>query len=1030
MFQPTGNNLITITSSANIQGGSGGASLNRSGDGGSGLVVRDGTGDNIFNIAGSISGGSAVDGFSTHPANGGNGIAIVDMAGHTTLNISSSVTAGAAASGTPGSGGAGITGSNLTVNLDGSAGAAGIYGGGGGSASGGNGSGPAGAGVIGADLAIALTGAAQIAGGSNGASGQAFAISFTGGTNSLTLNATPDAAPSLSGGISHAGASDTLVLGGSGAASLDTGLINGFGTFVKSGSATWTLTGLPIFSVGSWTINGGALSISSNVLGAGSPLILDGGTLETTATFVLSEQLDMQGAGTLSPASGTSLIIAAELSGTGSLTKTGEGSLILSAESDSYGGAVTVTAGTLVLNGIGNLPGAPSWTLNGGNLDLSQRVGATALQQLSGNSAPSDVSLGSNALTLAQTTNATYAGTFSGTGDLTKTGAGTLVLTGDSTLSGTTTIMEGTLQLGDGGTTGSLAGAIVNNAILAINRSDDVTLTNVISGTGVLQLEGGGTVTFGSAYGGSITALGSGIQLSGNTLSSASVALGNGAVLSGNGAVGNLTVLAAGIVAPGNSPGTLTVNGPVAFNGGSVYRVDATPTGAHDLITATGTVTLSAGSAVQVVAAPGSYAANTTYTILTSADTVSGTFSGVTSNYAFLTPSLSYDAQNVYLTLTYTGTQFASLAQTANHASVAGTVQGLGFGNEVFDALLLLPQGAVTGALDALSGEAYASVSTVIQQQSIYVREAVGDRLRQALTAPGVSPLAYGAGPQTAALGEGLTPTLWMQGYGGWGDTSSDGNAASISNSIGGFLMGADIELAPNVRAGLFGGFSQSWFDVDDRNASGSMDSYDIGVYAGAQFGAIALRGGAAYAWNDVSVSRTVSFPGLWQALEADYTTGTTQIFGEVGYDMAIGAYAFEPFASLAYVHVSGADFTESGGSAALSVSTDSMETLYSTLGLRIATTLEVGGRTLTPHATLGWQHAFGDITPAATLQFASGSTPFTAAGVPIAEDSLLLEAGLRYALSDTAQLGASYSGQFAGDATQNAFTVQFSMRF
>ena len=128
-------------------------------------------------------------------------------------------------------------------------------------------------------------------------------------------------------------------------------------------------------------------------------------------------------------------------------------------------------------------------------------------------------------------------------------------------------------------------------------------------------------------------------------------------------------------------------------------------------------------------------------------------------------------------------------------------------------------------------------------------------------------------------------------------------------------------------------------------------------------------------------------------------------------------------------MHIGDASFTESGGSAALSASTDSMETLYSTLGLRVATTLEVGGRTLTPLATFGWQHAFGDITPAATLQLAGGS-PFAISGTPIAEDALLLEAGLRYALSDTVQLGASYTGQFASDATQNAFAVQFSMKF
>lgn len=1025
-LQPTGNNVITLTSSASVQGGDGGSG-NIAGNGASGLVVRDGTGNNTFNIQGNIAGGNGGNGNDVI-GSGGAGIAVINMAGQTTLNISGTVTGGSGGPGPQtGYGGAGITGSNLVINLTGTGGTAEISGG----ESGPTSSNPStGVGVFGSDLTITMTGATRISGGSVGSGGQALAIAFTGGTNSLTLNSTPDAAPILSGGISHAGTSDALYLGGSGAGSLSSSLIEGFSTFVKSGSSTWTINGLPVYSVESWTINGGTISTAGNVFGASAPIILDGGGLNTTASFVLSEPLELQGAGALSQAAGTTLILSGNLSGSGPLTKGGDGTLIISSENASYAGAVTIAAGTLELNSTGGLPGATSWTLNGGSLDLSFRLGGTSLRMLSGTGAQSNINLGGNDLTLDQPTNTTYAGTFSGTGALLKTGAGTLILTGDSPLTGTTTIADGTLQLGDGGTSGSLAGPIVNNAILSIYRSDNFTISNTITGSGALLLSGTGTVTFAGGYSGSISAVGGSIHLNGAGLGGASISLGGGSVLSGNGSVADLTVLSAGVVAPGNSPGTINVNGPIFFSSGSVYRVDATPTGAHDLIAATGPVTLSAGSAVQVVAAPGSYAANTTYTILSTTNTVSGTFGSVSSNYAFLTPSLSYDAQNVYLTLTYTGLAFGALATTPNQAGTGQSGHGLGFGHPVFDALVALPAGSVTGALDALSGEAYASVGTVLQQQSVYVREAVGSRLMQSLTAPGVSPLAYGAGPQTAALGEGLTPTLWAQGYGGWGNSFSDGNAASISNSIGGFLMGLDVALAPNVRAGLFGGFSQSQFDVADRSSTGSMNNVNLGFYAGAQFGAFALRGGASYTWHDISLNRTVAFPGFSQAVEGGYNTGTTQVFGEVGYDFAVGAYAFEPFAGLAYVNVAGASLTEGGGSAALSVSTSGMDTVYSTLGLRVATTMQVWGSTLTPHATVGWQHAFGDTTPTSTMQFLGGTTPFSVSGVPIAEDALLLQAGLTYALSQKATLGASYTSQLASTAAQNAFTAQFSLKF
>lgn len=66
-----------------------------------------------------------------------------------------------------------------------------------------------------------------------------------------------------------------------------------------------------------------------------------------------------------------------------------------------------------------------------------------------------------------------------------KIGAGTVVFSTNNTYTGGTTITEGTLQLGNGGTAGSVVGNITNNAALVINRQS-FTLSNIISGTGSL----------------------------------------------------------------------------------------------------------------------------------------------------------------------------------------------------------------------------------------------------------------------------------------------------------------------------------------------------------------------------------------------------------------------------------------------------------------------------------------------------------------------------------------------------------------
>ena len=96
--------------------------------------------------------------------------------------------------------------------------------------------------------------------------------------------------------------------------------------------------------------------------------------------------------------------------------------------------------------------------------------------------------------------NSTYSGVISGAGTLTKLGAGTLYLTGANTYSGTSSITAGTLSLGDGGATGSIASTTIsNNGSLEFNRSNDLTYSGVISGTGSLSKRGTGALTLSGA---------------------------------------------------------------------------------------------------------------------------------------------------------------------------------------------------------------------------------------------------------------------------------------------------------------------------------------------------------------------------------------------------------------------------------------------------------------------------------------------------------------------------------------------------
>src|SRR5690606_21551986 len=101
----------------------------------------------------------------------------------------------------------------------------------------------------------------------------------------------------------------------------------------------------------------------------------------------------------------------------------------------------------------------------------------------------------------------TFGGVVSGTGSLSQAGSGTTVLTGTNTYSGGTSITAGTLQIGAGGTAGSIVGDVANDGVLAFDRSDAATFSGAISGQGKVVQKGTGETVFtgNNTYSGGLT---------------------------------------------------------------------------------------------------------------------------------------------------------------------------------------------------------------------------------------------------------------------------------------------------------------------------------------------------------------------------------------------------------------------------------------------------------------------------------------------------------------------------------------------
>jgi outer membrane autotransporter protein len=272
--------------------------------------------------------------------------------------------------------------------------------------------------------------------------------------------------------------------------------------------------------------------------------------------------------------------------------------------------------------------------------------------------------------------------------------------------------------------------------------------------------------------------------------------------------------------------------------------------------------------------------------------------------------------------------------------------------------------------------------------------------------------------------------TAWGQVFGSWGHTNGNGNVASLDHDTGGFFTGIDAPIFDGWRAGILTGYGRSDFNASGRASSGSSDDYYAGLYGGTQWGALGLRTGLTYTTQDIRTGRSAFFSGVGGSLSAGYNAGTMQIFGDLGYKVDVGSIAFEPFANLAYVNLHTNDFTELGGAAALTSHGGDTDTSFTTLGLRGSTGFVLfGTMSATARGSLGWRHAYGDITPISTASLAGGSA-FSIAGVPIAVDEAVAEAGFDLQVNGRTTIGLSYSGEFGSGTTDQSVRGNLTVRF
>ena len=571
---------------------------------------------------------------------------------------------------------------------------------------------------------------------------------------------------------------------------------------------------------------------------------------------------------------------------------------------------------------------------------------------------------------------------------------------------------------------------------LADNDSapSDSILTNGIYASRDVEKVGSGILTIGgtTSYSGATTVRRGALVANGNLTSSSGVFVDRDATLRGTGILPSTVV--SGTVAPGNSIGTLTVSGNFVQNAGSVYQVEANNAGQSDRINVSGGATLNGGT-VQVLAQPGNYSRGTTYTILSAAGGLTGTYSGVTSNFAFLRPFLGYDANNVYLSLLLGS--FASGAQTSNQYAVGTALDQApanatgDFGN-VLNALAGLSTAQAPAALDAISGQPYADFGTTNTQGTSLFMKAVGQQMAVARGAAGSGQRQALASACNFESCEAASPWgAWASAIGGLGSVAGDSNASSLTYSLGGAAAGLDYRLDPSLLVGFGTGYvaGNQWVNgFQGRGWTDSIFATAYGSFTRGSFYADALAG---YAYTSNQLQRQIAIPGL-QPRTANGSTGANQALGQVETGYKIGVYApasatVTPFARLQASSVMQNAFSEWGANSLnLNTAQQTTNSLRSTLGFDLAGAIDLGNtKQLGLALRLGWLHEYADTGRPITTAFAGApAAAFTVYGARPQRDAAVVGFSLTTELAEATQLYVRYDGEIGSAYDNHALNV------
>ncbi len=514
-----------------------------------------------------------------------------------------------------------------------------------------------------------------------------------------------------------------------------------------------------------------------------------------------------------------------------------------------------------------------------------------------------------------------------------------------------------------------------------------------------------------------------------------------GGTLGGFGRVGG-NVFNSGNVSPGNSIGTLTIGGNYTqTNSGTLtIEISGKKRGQFDVLAVRGAANLDGTLRLVKLGKGPRLKVGDSIKFLTADGGVNGEFSKVINPFetgTIVRADVVYRGNSVALE----GVQgsykaFAGKHRlTFNQRATAGGLDKLAFRNNPPRVIAYLnnrPLKELPDDFDRVAPDELASIFTLgmslanvqslnLQRRTADLRTGSNGFSAAGYHAAGSGPNysgGYGAAGPTGNDGKSdkkmFVPTednrygVFLTGVGEWVDVDGDGNARGYDITTGGFTVGLDYKISPNLAVGVSAGYAGTGADLTG-DGRVFVNGGKLGVYGtyftGGFYVDAAVNGG----YNSYDTKRSA----LQGTARGDTDGGELNVLLGTGYDWQIGALTIGPTATFQYTVVGLDGYTETGSLAPLNIASQSSESLRTSFGFKASYDWRVGGVIVKPELRAAWQHEYGDRTYDVSSSFAgSANSGFTVRGPEIGRDSALLGAGVAVLWNERTATYVYYDGE------------------